>query len=60
MCIVYKINEVVTPSPFEAVRNKVHKFEGIYVEIVYNKLDYIDWKSITTENTVSSNFHFDV
>ena len=54
MCIVYKINVVVTP--FEAARNEVDVSEKMQAEIVYNKLDYIEWKLTTTENTVSSDF----
>ena len=56
MCIVYKINVVVTRSPFEAARNEVDVSEKMLAEIIYNKLDYIEWKLITTENTVSSDF----
>ena len=50
MCIVYKMNVVVTRSPFEAARNEVDVFEKMYAEIVHNKLDCIEWKLITTEN----------
>ena len=56
MCIVYKMSVVVTRSPFEAARNEVDVSEKMQAEIVYNKLDYIEWKLITTENTVSSDF----
>ena len=56
MCFVYKMNVVVTRSPFEAARSEVDVSEAMKAEIIYNKLDYIDWKLITTENTVSSNY----
>ena len=56
MCFVYKMNVVVTRSPFEAARSEVDVSEAMKAEIIYNKLDYIDWKLITTENTVSSYF----
>ena len=56
MCIVYKMNVVVKRSPFEAARNEVDVFEKMQAEIVYNKLDYIAWNLITTENTVSSDY----
>ena len=55
MCINYKMNVVETWLPFEA-RNEVDVSEKMQAEIVYNKLDYIEWKLITTENTVSSDF----
>ena len=55
MCIVYKVNVVVTQSPFEASRSKVDVSEVMQVEIIYNKLYYIDWKLITTLNPVSTN-----
>ena len=47
---------VVTRSPFEAARSEVDVSEAMLTEEIYNKLDYIDWKLITTENAVSSNF----
>ena len=56
MCIVYKVYVVVTRSPFEAAKNEVDVSEAMQAEIIYIKLDYIDWKLITIENTVSSNF----
>ena len=56
MCIVYKMNKVVTRSPFEAARSEVDVPEAMQAEIIYNMLDYIDWKLMTTENTISSNF----
>ena len=56
MCIVYKMNVVVTRSPFEAARNEVDVSEKMQAEILYNKLDYINRKLIKTENTVSSHF----
>ena len=49
------MNVVVTRSRFEAARSEVDISEAIWAEIIYNKLDYIECKSITTENTVSSN-----
>ena len=56
MCIFYKINEVVTQSPFEAARNEVAAFEVIQAEITHNESDNISRRLITIENTVSSNF----
>ena len=56
MRIVYKMNVVVTRSPFEAARSEVDVSEAMYPEIIYNKLDYINRKLMTTENTVSSHF----
>ena len=56
MCFVYKMNVVMTRSPSEAARSEVDVSEAMQAEIIYNKLDYIDWKLITIENTVSSNF----
>ena len=55
MCIVYKVNVVVTRSPFEAARSEVDVSEVMKMEIIYNKLDYIDWKLITILNAVSTN-----
>ena len=45
------MNVVVTRLPFEAARSKVDVSEAIYAEMIYNKLDYIDWQltSITTK-----------
>ena len=40
----------------EAARSKVDVSEAMQAEIIYYKLDYIDLKLITTENTVSSYF----
>ena len=56
MYIVQKMNVVVKRSPFGSARSEVDVSEAMQAEIVYNKLNYIDWKLITTENTVSSNF----
>ena len=56
MCIVNKINVVVTRSPFEAARSEVDISKAIQAETIYNTLDYIDWKLITAENAVYSNF----
>ena len=56
MCIVYNMNVVVTRAPFEAVRSLVDVSEVMQMEIIYNQLDYIDWKLITTLNAVSTNF----
>ena len=56
MCIVYNVSVVVTRSPFEAARSEVDVPEVMQMEIIYNKLDYIDWKLITTLNAVSTNF----
>ena len=42
MCIVYKMNVVLTWSPFEAGRSEVEVSKGMKAEIIYNKLDYID------------------
>ena len=47
MCIVYKMNVVVTRSPFEAARNEVDVSEKMCGEIICNKLVYIEWKLIT-------------
>ena len=44
MCIDYKMNVVVTRSPFEAARSKVDISEAIGAEIICNKLDYINLK----------------
>ena len=56
MYIIYKMHVVVTRSLFEAEISEINISESIKAEIIYNKLDYIYWKSITTEKTVSSNF----
>ena len=56
MCIVYKMNVVLTRSPFEVARSEVDVYEARQAEMIYNKLDYIDWKLIIKENTVSSDF----
>ena len=50
------MNVVVTRSPFETARSEVDVSEAMQAEIMYNKLDYIDWKLITTLNAVSTNF----
>ena len=54
MCIDYKMNVVVTRSPFEAARSKVDISEAIGAEIICNKLDHINLKH--NRKTVSSNF----
>ena len=56
MCIVYKLNVVLTRLLFEAARSEINVSEVMYVEIIYNKLDYIHWKLITKLNAVSTNF----
>ena len=56
MCIVYKMNEVVTQSPFEAAESDVDVSEAMQAGKMFNKLDYINRKLMTTENTVSSSF----
>ena len=56
MCIVYNVNVVVTRLPFEAARSEIHVSEVMLDGNNYNKLDYIDWKLITTLNAVSTNF----
>ena len=60
MCSVYKMNLVLMWSPFEAAtctcRREVDISKAIQEGIIYNKLDYIDLKLITTKNIVSSNF----
>ena len=56
MRIVYKMNVVVTRSLLEAARSEVNVSEAIKTVIIYTELEYTDWKSITTEHTVSSNF----
>ena len=51
MCIVYKMNVVWTPSPFETARSEVDGSEAMLAEIIYNKLDYMIRKLMTTEIT---------
>ena len=51
MSFVYKMNVVWTRSPFETARSEVDGSEAMLAEIIYNKLDYMIRKSMTTEIT---------
>ena len=43
-CIVYKMNVVVTRSPFKAARSEIDLSEARLVEMIYTNLDYNDYK----------------
>ena len=47
MCIVCKMNVVLTRSPFEAARSENDIQSDISKNNILIKLDHIDWKSIS-------------